>query len=492
MLTPRTLVRCLLLLTLVAGCVEAPPAAPSCGGSRSRCIAQVSLGSRFACAQLRDRTVWCWGRNDESQLGYATTDLCPDELPNGQTRSVACHTFPFQVTGLPRSVRVAAGGAFACALGEDQALRCWGGNSVGQLGNGLTRASQTPVVVRGLAGVSAFSAGSRHACAVVGTRVFCWGATDRGQLGLARASRMCTTPDGDVPCEPDPVEVPGVEGVTSVVAGAAHTCVRTNDGLAVCWGDNRYGQLGFGAASEMPGPTPRSVLAGDLPLEAIRALTAGPQHTCAITETNEVWCWGRNDHGETGNPPSSMVAENCAGPCEPRPLLVRGLPRRPQMPDSGVDASSPDARVEDVPRDVPRPTDAGEPGDGGNTDDREEPPTRDVLAPPSMLPYSVSAGGSFACALLEDGTVRCWGDNSVGQLGNGRTARDPQGAVAVIATPGAALTNPLQSAIAVTAGSAATCALIADGSLRCWGSNQSGALGNGTTTSQPGPVPVTW
>ncbi|MFO0647365.1 MAG: hypothetical protein U0326_14090 [Polyangiales bacterium] len=88
--------------------------------------------------------------------------------------------------------------------------------------------------------------------------------------------------------------------------------------------------------------------------------------------------------------------------------------------------------------------------------------------------------------------MRCWGDDSDGQLGDGRRVREPQRPVMVIATPGAARTNPLQNVVSVAAGAATSCALLSDGSLRCWGSNQGGALGNGTTSAQSGPVPVTW
>ena len=119
-------------------------------------------------------------------------------------------------------------------------------------------------------------------------------------------------------------------------------------------------------------------------------------------------------------------------------------------------------------------------------------PARDAVMAPSRVPRAIAAGDTFACATLEDGTVRCWGDDREGQLGDGRRVREAQGVVMVIATPGAAATNPLQSVVRVVAGSSAACALLGDGSLRCWGSNEAGALGNGTTSVQSGPVPVTW
>jgi len=483
------------LLLVLAGCAETGELLPSCTEGRSRCVAQVSVGARFACAALLDRTVWCWGRNDESQLGYPTTELCPIEVAAGQTRQVACHTFPFQVNDLDRVTRVAVGDSFACALRDDKTVRCWGGNAAGQLGNGATAPSPRPVAVRGLTAVTALAVGARHACALAGGRVSCWGANDRGQLGRDPSARRCTTLDGEVPCEVDPSPVAGLVDVTALTAGAAHTCARTADGFAVCWGDGRFGQLGVGEASSAPGPVPRSALDGELPLLDVTEVAAGAWHTCARSSGNHLWCWGRNDHGELGSPPLGITPEGCTAPCATRPSSVEGYaaPMDAGAPDASKDAddASVDVGSADVARSDAAPNDSG-PDDaddaGMDADDAVEelPP---VVAP---SPRALAAGGTFACAHLSDGTVRCWGDDSDGQLGDGRRVREAQPPTLVIATPGAARNNPLQGVTAVAAGSASACALLGDRSLRCWGSNQAGALGNGNVNPQSGPVPVTW
>jgi alpha-tubulin suppressor-like RCC1 family protein len=481
-----------LLLALVR-CTETGELLPTCTEGRSRCVAHVSVGARFACAALLDRTVWCWGRNDESQLGYPTTELCPIEVTAGQTRQVACHTFPFQVNDLDRVTRVAVGDSFACALRDDKTVRCWGGNAAGQLGNGATAPSPRPVAVRGLANVTAVAVGARHACALVGGRVSCWGANDRGQLGREPSARRCTTLDGEVPCEVDPMPVEGLVDVTAITAGAAHTCARTVDGFAVCWGDARYGQLGVGEASSAPGPVPRSALDGELPLLDVVEVAAGAWHTCARNAANHLWCWGRGDHGELGTPPPRMTPEGCMAPCATQPTSVEGYAAPPMdagAADASADAST-DAAEADAPRDDARASDASTDAEDADVADagdaaEELPP----VVPPA--PRALAAGGSFSCALLNDGTVRCWGDDSDGQLGDGRRVRDGQPPTLVIATPGAARNNPLQGVTAVAAGSASACALLGDRSLRCWGSNQAGALGNGNVNPQSGPVPVTW
>ncbi|MDP3278736.1 MAG: hypothetical protein Q8Q09_26330 [Deltaproteobacteria bacterium] len=108
------------------------------GGGRSRCADQVSVGANFACATLRDRTVWCWGRNDEGQLGYESAALCPERLASGQTPPVACQSYPRQVSALFDAIGVSSGGTSACAVTAAGAVRCWGGNAFGQLGNGAS------------------------------------------------------------------------------------------------------------------------------------------------------------------------------------------------------------------------------------------------------------------------------------------------------------------------------------------------------------------
>lgn len=481
-----------LLLLAVAGCSDGVLTEPTCTEGRSRCVAQVALGSSFGCALLRDRSVWCWGRNDEAQLGS-------EELPNGQTRAVACHTFPFQVIGLDRAVAVTAGHAFACALRDDGTLRCWGSNSVGQLGNGLTLPSASPVAARGLTGITAVAAGARHTCAVAGGLVYCWGANDRGQLGQPTTSRQCTVGGESIACEPQPTVIDGVKGVVAISAGTAHTCARTVEGIVLCWGDGRYGQSGSGRASAMPGPSPVGVLDGDSFIENISDVSAGADHTCARNADGVVWCWGRNEQGQLGSPPQSAVPERCSGPCSPQPLRVQGLDFRVSARDAGSDAdvddaSAEDASAEDASMDAgAEDADAGDARAGiGVSDVADVQRVRDDVVAPSMVPRSIASGGSFSCAVLDDSTVRCWGDDSSGQLGDGRRVRAPQAAVMVIATPGAASTNPLQGVASMAGGMDTACALMGDSSLRCWGSNRSGALGIGNLSVQSGPVPVTW
>ena len=169
----------------VTSVVEEPDAgAPGCDGrGRSRCVDAVSVGARFGCAALGDQTVWCWGRNDENQLGYESADLCPERLSSGQTRALACHMYPLQVVGLAGADAVTAGGSHACARLTSGELRCWGGNSRGQLGNGSALPSRAPVAVAGVSGVVSVAAQLARASAVTPTS---------GEASPRRAASRCT------------------------------------------------------------------------------------------------------------------------------------------------------------------------------------------------------------------------------------------------------------------------------------------------------------
>lgn len=439
---------------------------PGCAsGNRSQCVAESSGGNYFGCARFFDGTVWCWGRNDVNQLGYSTTDVCIEQVGSGMTRSIACHTFPFQVTGIEGSIALASGLTHSCVINGDRSVSCWGGNEGGQLGDGTTLPGLHPGAVAGVANAAQLSLGQRHSCVVANGSVSCWGANDRLQLGVATVASMCAVGSSQLACSKAPVMVAGVTNVAQVSAGAAHTCVRTTDGGVKCWGDNRYGQLGVGAANAMPSAMARPVMIGTRALDHVTSIASGNFHTCALREDGAVFCWGRDDHGELGTAAAATMPAMCVAACIPGATQVNALPH-PAAPMTG---------------------DAGA-GDGGARD------ASATDAGPVMLnlPVGLAAGADFSCARLTDQTVRCWGSDAVGQLGDGAASTGPQPVALVIAAPGAAQTNPLQDTTGVAAGGVTACARVSDGSLRCWGSNQDGALGIGGTSARNGPVPVNW
>ena len=211
-------------------------------------------------------------------------------------------------------------------------MQCWGENGAGQLGNGGTVPSLSPVTVAGLTGVTRIALGARHACAVVGGGVRCWGQDEALQTGSPTSQRC-----GAAACQPGPIAVAGPQGVSELAAGAAHTCARTDDGRLWCRGGNSFGQLGNGSASVAAIATPGLVTLGGAPLDGVQALAAGASHTCALRGDGTVYCWGRGDRGQLGGPPPSMTPEGCAAPCSVTAVYVAGLPGAPPPRAAPVD-----------------------------------------------------------------------------------------------------------------------------------------------------------
>jgi alpha-tubulin suppressor-like RCC1 family protein len=349
-------------------------------------VTALTLGAVHTCALLSDGTVRCWGRNDSGQLGDGTTTSSPT---------------PVAVMGLGgMATALVAGGDHTCALLSDDTVRCWGRNDSGQLGNGTTTPSPTPVAVMGLGSMAtALVAGGDHTCALLADGgVQCWGRNDSGQLGNGT-----TTPS------PTPVAVMGLGGMaTALVAGAYHTCALRSDGTVRCWGRNDSGQLGDGSRMNRPTPVPVVDLVG-----TASTLTAGALHTCAVISDGRVQCWGRNDSGQLGDGTTTR---------SPTPVAVTGL--------------------------------------GGTA-------------------AAVEAGGVHTCALLADGHVQCWGSNFCGQLGDGTTTNR--------STP-TTVTGLGGTAAVVDAGGFHTCALLADGRVQCWGCNDYGQIGDRSRTPRLTPV----
>jgi hypothetical protein len=200
------------------------------------------------------------------------------------------------VNGLASGVAaISAGALHTCALLTTGGVRCWGAGGIGQLGNGGTNDSSVPVNVSTLgSGVAAIASGSFHACALTsGGGVKCWGSNLEGELGNGLPNDSST-----------PVNVSTLaSGVASISAGGYHSCALTTGGGARCWGSNYYGQLGDGT-NVVNRRTPVVVVLSTTsgrPFVSGIAIATGDGHTCALTSSAGVQCWGNNASGELGD-----------------------------------------------------------------------------------------------------------------------------------------------------------------------------------------------
>jgi len=234
-------------------------------------VTAIGAGRFHSCAVLDGGGVKCWGANYSGQLGDGTTT---DRLT------------PVDVVGLSNAAQVAPGESYTCARTAAGGVHCWGFNIFGQLGDGTNVSRSTPAGVTGLdSGVTTIAAGSSHACALVAGAAKCWGGNSSGKLG-----------DGTTTNRATPVDVTGLSGVVSIAAGQSHTCAALSDASAVCWGENGNGQLGDGTTTASSVP----VEVRDLP-DRVATVAAGAMHSCAVTPSGAVSCWGNNTFGQLGD-----------------------------------------------------------------------------------------------------------------------------------------------------------------------------------------------
>ena len=239
----------------------------------------ISMGTNFGCAVRQGGAVWCFGRNNQYQLGNGTTTTFAAPTPVGGAAFVA--------------TTVSAGTSSACAVTNAHGVKCWGANNMGQVGSGSAAATiATPASVNfssitpapALANVSV---GGTHACAVSTTgTLYCWGSNAAGQLGNATVAMSTNVP----------VAVSGLTApVTQSCAGLTHSCAALTNGTVACWGGNTAGQVGNGVYStSVATPT---VVSG---LTRVTQVSCGALHTCARKSNGVVWCWGNNADGELG------------------------------------------------------------------------------------------------------------------------------------------------------------------------------------------------
>jgi hypothetical protein len=285
-------------------------------------VAQLApaMADYWDCASLTSGTVECWG----------TTNTY-GQLGNGTTTS---STTPVAVTALANVTQLCAGIDYACALSQGR-VYCWGNNSNGQLGNGTTTNSSTPVQVSSLANVESIACGGNHACAITNNlfaTVQCWGYNGYGQLGNN------STADAHTPALAN-----NLNGIVQLAASQNGTCALRADGTLFCWGDNGEGAVGIGTFANALVPT-------KVALSGVQQVAAQFDTFCVRRSDATVWCWGTDQYGDVGDGSGAVAITS--------PVQVMGLP-------------------------------------------------------PSA---SIAAGGANACSVGTDLSLECWGNNSSGQI----------------------------------------------------------------------------
>jgi alpha-tubulin suppressor-like RCC1 family protein len=253
----------------------------------------VAAANNTTCAVVTGGAVECFGANDAGQVGKAGG-------------SGAYEPAPVPVPGLSGIVQVGVGDEHACALRNDGTVWCWGDETHGKLGNGIAFGTTfQPVKVLGIGSIAQIAVGANHSCALrTDGIVFCWGSNLLGQLGNGRGGPTAD-PSQQLAAVPTPVVAFGGGVVTiarSISAGTTDSCITDPYGFVYCWGDNTYGELGWGSGTPL---FPPYMLAPLNPVQGFNHATSvsvGTSHACATLDTGSAACWGRNDSYQMGVP----------------------------------------------------------------------------------------------------------------------------------------------------------------------------------------------
>jgi alpha-tubulin suppressor-like RCC1 family protein len=339
-------------------------------------------------------------------------------------------TYGFKTTS---TIPITAGSAHSCYMLDNGSVKCWGKNNLGQLGLGHTSnrgdnstdmGDNLTIVDLGTGRTAtAIEAGDNHTCAILdNASVKCWGGNAFGQLGLGHTS----TRGGGSGEMGDYLTIVDLDTgrTTAIAAGNSHTCAILDNSSVKCWGGNAFGQLGLGHTSNRGDGSNQmgdNLTTVDLGTgRTALGITAGGSHTCALLDNFSVKCWGYNFSGQLG----------------------QGLTDNETRGDE-----------------------SGEMGDSLTA----------INLGSGRTATSVTTGSKHSCALLDDHSVKCWGEGENGQLGQEKGSDDK-------VPPGLSITiGTNRTATAITAGDAHTCAILDNSSIKCWGLNDSGQLGQGHT-----------
>jgi Regulator of Chromosome Condensation (RCC1) repeat protein len=322
-------------------------------------------------------------------------------------------------------------------------------------------------------------AGGSHTCAILDTaQVRCWGDAANGKLGYANEDDVGDT---EAPGSVGPVDLGAGRTAMAISATDSHTCAILDTGQVRCWGAGTNGRLGYGNTTNIGDTeTPGSVGPVDLgPGRTAVAISGGYRHTCVILDTGQVRCWGEGDWGRLGYGNTTDIGDTeTPGSVGPVDL---GAGRTAVAIAAGFAHTCAVLDTGSV-----RCWGFGLYGQlgYGNTNDIGDTENPGSVGPVDLgagrTAVAITGGGSHTCVVLDSGQVRCWGEGDYGRLGYGNTSdigdNETPGSVGDVDIGGD------RTAFAIAAGGAHTCTVLDTGQVRCWGEGDWGRLGYGNTT----------
>jgi alpha-tubulin suppressor-like RCC1 family protein len=361
----------------------------------------VAGGNDHACA-IVSSALSCWGADGFSQIGVAATSTCTADISGAM--SVPCVPSPQHPAGGISFASVTAGESHSCGLTSAGKAYCWGDNAHGQLGTGIPGTATAPAPVSGGLTFRSLAAGFEFTCGLTTTgSVYCWGRNDAGEVGAGLLATVVSTPQLAL----------STATFVALATGWEHACAIAVDGTLYCWGRADAGQLALATKGNRSVP---SLVPGSLRWKQI---SAGSSSTCGLTLTGVAYCWGSGTSGQIG--------------------------------DGGTSE-----------RDAPTAVNGG------------------------MTFTDITTGFQQSCGIRTDGHAYCWGDNYSGELGD-NGASGAKSSVPVAVSGGLTWT---QLAAGAGFGIAFTCGVTSSSQVYCWGNGTLGQLGDGSKTNHKVPTQI--
>ncbi|HTY95727.1 MAG TPA: hypothetical protein VMB91_01715 [Solirubrobacteraceae bacterium] len=460
--------------------ITGPVASPSSVASGGSTTVSASVSGATTCKLSANKTVGGLPATFSCESGSVSYEVV---MPQNAGKKAGKYILTLEATGaggrakakLPVEVGTATAasittdGTDTCAVLTTGHIKCWGGNTSGEVGDGKSspnvgKAQWVPAEVTGISEAKEVETGGTHACALLETgHVECWGGEANGSLGngVAEGPKVCAK--NRFPCSLTPVEVTGI--TSAVQLGGQASCALLSSGHVECWGSNLSGALGNGISGS-------ELAYSDVPVEVVGiadATQVSQGSTCAMLSSGHVECWGSNYSGRLGHG---------IGDAE---LAYSDVPVEALGISDGAQLAGTCALLSSGHVDCWGENTRGLLGDGTDTGPEQCGTKGQVAcstAPVEVLGITEAtqvaqqaelAGEGSACALLSSGHVECWGPNADGQLGDGERETGPS------LTPVQVI--GLEDATQISASRGTACALLASGHIKCWGEGRSGQLG---------------